>query len=142
VVASQPAVVPVQPQFEPVRQPAEPLIPTPTPTPQTVLPAVTAAPEGARQPIAQPILIEDPTIKRVVTREGLVRRSVSIQAPTYFVLESPINGRTINYVHSSSKDIVLKDYEGQRILVTGEELLDERWPNTPVLDVETLQTMP
>ncbi|MEY2409205.1 MAG: hypothetical protein QOF48_1875, partial [Verrucomicrobiota bacterium] len=24
-------------------------------------------------------------------------------------------------------------------IVTGEESLDERWPNTPVIDVETIQ---
>ena len=138
VVTPPSDVVLVQPP--PTREPA-PVGTTPDPF-QTSPPATTTAPDGSRQPIAQPVLIEDPTIKRLVTREGIVRRSASIQAPTYFVLESPINRRTINYIHSPSRDIVLKNYEGQRILVTGEELLDERWPNTPVINVETLEAMP
>ncbi|HXG49491.1 MAG TPA: hypothetical protein VNO52_17850, partial [Methylomirabilota bacterium] len=98
--------------------------------------------EIVRPPIAQPVLIEDPTIKRLVSREGIVRRSVSIQAPTYFVLENPVNRRTMNYIHSGDTNIVLKSFEGKRILVTGEELLDERWPNTPVIAVETVEIMP
>ena len=81
-------------------------------------------------------------VKRVVSREGIVRRSVSIQAPTYFVLESLDTGKTINYLHSSSTNILLKSLAGKRILVTGEEALDERWSNTPVITVETLQTVP
>ena len=78
--------------------------------------------------------------KRIVTREGLVRRSVSIQAPTYFVLESVDTGRPINYLFSTN--IALKDFRGHRIQVTGEELLDERWPNTPVIAVEKLEAVP
>lgn len=81
--------------------------------------------------------------RRVVTREGIVERSVSIQAPTYFVLENKDSRKTINYLFSPpSNNIVLRDYQGQRILVTGEEMLDERWPNTPVITVETVRTMP
>ncbi len=86
--------------------------------------------------------VEEEMSKRIVTREGIVKRSVSIQAPTYFVLESKDTGRTINYLHSPASNFMLRDYEGQRILVTGEELLDERWPNTPVINVEELKAMP
>ena len=37
---------------------------------------------------------------------------------------------------------MLKDYRGQRIVVTGEEVLDERWPNTPVIEIEKIETVP
>ncbi len=37
---------------------------------------------------------------------------------------------------------MLKDFRGQRIVVTGEEQLDERWPNTPVIYVDSLQAVP
>lgn len=76
--------------------------------------------------------MEEP--KRVVTREGIVRRSVSIQAPTFFVLESLDTGKAINYLFSTN--IALRDFKGRHIVVTGEELLDERWPNTPVITIE------
>jgi hypothetical protein len=79
-------------------------------------------------------------IKRVVTREGLVKNSVSIQAPTYFVLTSLDTGKPINYLFSTN--IAIKDFRGHRIIVTGEEMLDERWPNTPVIAVDKLEAVP
>ncbi len=139
-----------------------PATPPPVPPPSPVVATPPATPPPAETPIAPPtatspapnILTPVPAspagtapvdielVKRVVSREGIVRRSVSIQAPTYFVLESLDNGKTINYLHSSSTNILLKSLAGKRILVTGEEALDERWSNTPVITVETLQTVP
>lgn len=81
-------------------------------------------------------------IKRVVSREGIVKRSVSIQAPSWFVLESPRNGRTINYLHTPNTNVALRGFFGQRVTVTGEEGLDERWPNTPVINVESIEVVP
>ena len=75
-----------------------------------------------------------------MTREGLVRNSVSIQAPTYFVLHSVDTGKPINYLFSTN--IAIKDFKGHRIIVTGEEMLDERWPNTPVIAVDKLEAVP
>jgi hypothetical protein len=71
-----------------------------------------------------------------------LKGSVSIQAPTYFELRALDTGRTIDYVYSPSTNLVLKDFKGKRIIVTGEELLDERWQNTPVIVVDALQTVP
>ncbi len=90
----------------------------------------------------QSVQPDEPLPKRVVTREGFVRNSVSIQAPTYFVLESLDTGRKIDYLYSSTTNIQLRNLQGQKILVTGEESLDERWPRTPVLTIEKLQTLP
>jgi uncharacterized protein YgiM (DUF1202 family) len=112
-----------------------PETPTPTPTPppaETTPAAVAKTPLPAVPPAPEPPLVEES--KRVVTREGLVRRSVSIQAPTYFVLESLDTGRAINYLYSTN--LALRDFKGRHIIVTGEELLDERWPNTPVITIE------
>jgi hypothetical protein len=36
----------------------------------------------------------------------------------------------------------MREYQLQRVLVTGEEILDERWPNTPVITIENIQTVP
>jgi hypothetical protein len=30
----------------------------------------------------------------------------------------------------------------QRVLVTGEEILDERWPNTPVVIIDSIEVVP
>ena len=91
------------------------------------------------EPEAEP---EPEVPKRVVFREGIVKRSTSIQAPTYFILANPYNGRTINYLHSPSNQVVLQDYYGARVLVKGEEMMDERWKRTPVISIESMETVP
>src|ERR1043166_1205125 len=125
--------------------PAEPVVPppapvTPPPANTVATPPVIAAPSPTPAEPAAPVTPpEEVFVKRVISREGIVKRSVSIQAPTYFALESLDTGKTINYLYSPSTNLVLKDLRGKRILVTGEELLDERWPNTPVINVDNLQ---
>ena len=120
-----------------------PTIAATTPAPAVTDPAATppiTAPETT--PAETPVPEEDPFVKRVVTREGIVERSVSIQAPSHFILQAIDTGKAINYLYSPSTNVTLKDFYGQRILVTGEELLDERWPNTPVINVEKIETVP
>jgi uncharacterized protein YgiM (DUF1202 family) len=80
--------------------------------------------------------------RRIVRREGLVRSTVSIQAPTYYELLSPANRKTINYLHTEKLGLDLKDYRGRQIVVTGEEAIDPRWPRIPVIEVETLELIP
>jgi hypothetical protein len=36
----------------------------------------------------------------------------------------------------------LKKFKGKKVVVTGEELMDTRWPSTPVLEVQTLELAP
>ena len=131
-----PVVTPPPPVFTPppvVAAPPPVFTPPPVvnPPPPVLVEVVTPKPP--------PPPAEDILIKRVVTREGIVNRAVSVQSPTHFILESLDNKKTINYLYSPSTNIALKSFFGQRILITGEELLDERWPNTPVINVETLQ---
>ena len=108
-----------------------------------VSPAPVEAPPRAvthvRVPAPPRFEAEEEDVKRIVTREGYVRRSVSIQAPTYFVLENLSNGKTINYLFSTN--LVLKDLQNKRVMVTGEEVLDERWPNIPVISIDKLETV-
>jgi len=101
-------------------------------------PTATDAPTSVAT--AAPASETEEDVKRVVTREGLVRNTVSIQAPTYFVLTSLDTGKPINYLFSTN--IAIKDFKGHRIIVTGEEMLDERWPNTPVIAVDKLEAVP
>ena len=74
-------------------------------------------------------------------REGIVRGTFSVQAPTRFELISPDNGRAINYLYTPSTNVDLSRYKGLHIVVTGEEGLDERWKNTPVITIQKIQVI-
>lgn len=136
---------------------ANPPPPTPTPTPveppTTIAPPPTAPPTGDNNtspptpivtppiPTPMPPVAEQPLPKRVVEREGLVGDTVSIQAPSHYELKSLENGRVMDYLYSSSTNLSLLRYRGRTVLVSGEEELDERWPNTPVLTIQRIQVV-
>jgi hypothetical protein len=84
---------------------------------------------------------EEPPPPRIVDREGLVRGTFSIQAPTKFELVSPDTGKAMNYLYTTSPSLDLRRYKGMRIVVTGEEGLDERWRNTPVITIQKIQVL-
>jgi Bacterial SH3 domain len=126
--------VPANPTPAPAEEPTVAATPVATPTPPPVDKPAVDAPAPAAPP--------EELIKRVVTREGIVERSVSIQAPTHFILQSLDTRKAINFLFSPATNVMLKDYRGQRIVVTGEEMLDERWPNTPVIEVEKIEAVP
>jgi SH3-like domain-containing protein len=86
--------------------------------------------------------VEEPRLRRIVRREGIVRSTVSLQAPTYYELLAPENRKTINFLHTDKLDVDLDKYRGRQIIVTGEEVVDSRWPKTPVIEVETLELIP
>ena len=85
--------------------------------------------------------VDEPLPPRVVMREGIVRNATSIQAPSYFALAGMDTGRTINYLYTTSTNVDLNRYTGLHIIVTGEESLDQRWPNTPVLTLQRIQVV-
>ena len=100
---------------------------------------------------SETIVAENPSdaldaLRRIVTREGIVRRSRSIQSPTYHRLEDPLTHKTMNYLYTgrlhlntSPSRTDLKPYEGYRIQVTGQESVDLRWPKIPVIEIEELK---
>jgi uncharacterized protein YgiM (DUF1202 family) len=123
-------------------EPRQESVPAPTSTaPEKTEPVPPRVQESAPAENNSPA-IETPQKKRIVRREGLVRSTVSIQAPTHYELISPDTRKTINYLYSTRSDINLKDYKGKHIVVTGEEGIDKRWPNTPVIEIETLELAP
>lgn len=129
----------------PVNPPAEEIAPTPAAPPTTVvapppIPTETVATPAPVTPPPPPV--DEPPLKRVVTREGIIKGSASIQAPTYFVLRSLDNNKTINYLFSPNTNITVKSMQLQRVIVTGEEILDERWPNTPVINIDSIEVVP
>ena len=82
-----------------------------------------------------------PPPPRIVTHEGFVRSSVSPVAPTYFELYDPSTGVAINYLFSPTTNLDLSRYSGLDIDVTGEEGLDARWKDTPVLSVQKIYVL-
>ena len=85
--------------------------------------------------------VAEPPPPRIVQREGYVRSTFSIQAPTPFELISPDTHRVINYLYTTSTNLDLSRYKGLHIIVTGEEGLDERWKNTPVILIRRIQVL-
>ena len=73
------------------------------------------------------------TTVRVVTHEGVVGPVASIVAPTAYKLYDPETHQTIDYLYTTATNLDFSRYDNMRIIVTGEEWLDERWPNTPML---------
>jgi uncharacterized protein YgiM (DUF1202 family) len=158
VTAPPPAATKAEPTNPPpVVAEVTPATPTPVPGAEVTRPATTATPPATTPPpvvTAPPVVTpaaapaEDVAsapiekVKKVVSREGILKGSVSIQAPTYFELRSLDTGKTVDYVFSPSTNLLLKEFKGKRIIVTGEELLDERWQNTPVIIIDSLQTVP
>ncbi len=114
--------------------------PTAEPAPGTNAPAV-AATAPTESDTNAPAISEEPPPKRIVQREGIVRGTFSIQAPTKFAIVSPENGKTIDYLYTTSTNLDLRRYKGLRIVVTGEEGLDERWGNTPVITIQRIQVL-
>jgi uncharacterized protein YgiM (DUF1202 family) len=132
-VAVPPAVAIAEPPVTPVPVPEPPIVPPPTTEPP-VTPAT-------NEPPAVTPATNEPPPKRIVQREGFVRGTFSIQAPSHFELISPENRKTMNYLYTNSKDLDLRRYKGMRIIVTGEEALDERWPNIPVITIQRIQVL-
>ena len=134
----------------PTPKPAEPA-PTPTPVaePPAVAPVTTEPPAPAPAPapvVSAPAPAPTPEVpeqftERIVQHEGIVKGTWSIQAPTRFALVDPQSGKTINYLYTSSTNLDLRRYKGLHIIVTGEEGLDKRWRNTPVITIQRIQVL-
>ena len=73
--------------------------------------------------------------------EGIVGHTVSIQAPTHYELKNLDNGNVMDYLYSPSTNVDLRHWKGKTVRVKGEEELDERWPNTPVLTIQRIQVV-
>jgi len=121
---------------------AAPSEPAPAPTVATAEPASTNGIPVITGTVGEPTTPAEPPPRRTVSREGVVIVSRSIQAPTNFALESKESRRTINYLHTEDPELKLRNFGGRKVIVTGEELLDERWAHTPIIEVETIRLVP
>jgi uncharacterized protein YgiM (DUF1202 family) len=150
VAAAEPAPTAPAPAAQP------PVASAPTNAPETA--AAATVPAAAEAPKPGPIVAPEPTVStatpepapaaqaaeqatnsvaRVITREGILRRAYNIQAPADYELRNPETGEVIDYIEPQPKQN-LKSYVGAKVLVSGAEILDRRWPRTPVLELQTL----
>ena len=146
VVAAPPVVPPAPveanppPPVVPAVTPAVPAVPAePTPAPVPVpapTPTVAAVEPAPAEPKA-----DEPPAPRVVQREGIVRGMTSIQAPSPYALTSLDTRRNIDYLYTASTNLDLSRYKGAHVIVIGEEYLDSRWGNTPVIDIQRLTVL-
>ena len=90
---------------------------------------------------ATPLPDEGPVTPRVITREGIVVRSLNIQAPTDYGLKEIYTGKLINYLWAADDKIPWKKLTGRTVVVTGEEAIDRRWRSIPVLKIDKLKTI-
>ena len=146
VVEVTPPSTPVTPATPEVTAPISPVVPEETVKPEEpIVPAQPAEPAQVTE--VNPNLPPASTVKpgegelpvRIVTREGVVRRTLHIQAPSGYVLEHVDTGKKINFLMLDHPTLKLNWFEGQRVLVSGEEAIDIRHVNTPVLKIQTLK---
>lgn len=135
-VESVDALPPIVAEPAPARA-GEPTLSISGPAPPTEPEASTTTVTTPDSPKASP---ERPP--RIVAREGLVRRTLSIQAPGAFELRSPNTGERIVYLHPRDPELDIGQFRGRRARATGEEFMDPRWPNCPVLFVDRITLAP
>ena len=136
---------------------AAPAEPTPTTTAMPDMPNMAAPPTetpgatamATNETPAMPMMseapatpiVQEPPPPRIVEHEGVVRGSFSIQAPSKYQLVSIDTKQPINYLYTTSTNLDLSRYKGMHIIVTGEEALDPRWKNTPVITIQKIQVL-
>ena len=93
--------------------------------------------------MAQPSAPSEPAVPpvRIVSHEGVVRHVASPVAPTKYELYDPATEVNINYLYTTSPTLDLSRYVNMRIIVTGEEGLDARWKDTPIINIQSIQVI-
>ena len=131
-------------ETEPVPAP----MPTPVPETQPIMTEPTnTAPATTQINSPPPMVMEtnapttvdtNPPPPRVVTHVGVVGHVGSLITPTPYELYDPATRQEINFLYTTSTNLDISRYNEMRIVVTGEESLAARWPNTPVLTVQNI----
>ena len=141
--ATPPPVAVLTPTPAPVAE-APVIVPHVVAPPPVVLPPpVAPAMPVMSMPMPTPILVDTDTNPppRIVTHEGSVRDSVSPVAPSNFELFDPENNKAIDYLNTTSTNLNIGRYNGMHITVTGQEEMDPRWKDTPVLTIKEIHVI-
>lgn len=130
MIATPPVTAPLSPQMQESNLLAAMVMSRPTLTNNIAPEISTNAPE-----------VETNLPPRIVTHEGWVRKSVSLVAPTSYELYSPATDRAINYLYATTTNLSLTRYNGLQIVVTGEEGMEARWRDTPVIKIQKIYVL-
>jgi uncharacterized protein YgiM (DUF1202 family) len=106
--------------------------------------AVAAAPEPETNAApVEPVIDNTATSSapRIVSHEGVVAYTISLKAPSNFKLYDPSTFETVDYLYTTAPNLDLNRYVNMRIIVTGAEGLDERWPNTPIITIQRIEVL-
>lgn len=127
----------------PTSQPAVPeAVPPDRSLPEATLPIETpiqADPVPTASVPAQPE-INHTNKPRQVIREGVVGIAMSPQAPGDYQLNNFRKGEgMIGFLATDNPEIKLSSWRWRRVLITGEEFLDARWPTSPLIKVTAIQ---
>lgn len=126
----------------PVAVNANPEAPEVPPTPTQVPPQqqIVTAPPPQPAPPSPPPQPPQPTV-RIVQHEGVVGPVGSVIAPTAYKLYDPKTMLDIDFLYPTSPDQDLHKLVDDRVIVTGEEGVDTRWPNTPVIAIQNIEIL-
>ncbi len=87
---------------------------------------------------SQPIIYKDQV--RQVYRHGVVGRSLNPKTPTLFELRSLRSGEgLLDYIYSEDPAVKLGPFEGRRVVVTGEEYVDPKYDQAPVIKLKEIR---
>ncbi|HXR49325.1 MAG TPA: SH3 domain-containing protein [Candidatus Limnocylindrales bacterium] len=98
-------------------------------------------PPAAAQPATPPVAQPPPPTDRIVSHEGVVGPVMSPVAPTKYMLYDPDTYQTIDYLYTTAPDLDLGRYVNMRIIVTGVEGIDQRWPSSPIVAIQSIQVV-
>jgi uncharacterized protein YgiM (DUF1202 family) len=113
-----------------------PPAPAPTPTQVTEQPQIVTQPPAPSQPQEPP----QPTV-RIVQHEGVVGTVGSPIAPSTYKLYDPQTKEDIDFLYPISGNVDLSKFVDDRVIVTGEEGIDKRWPNTPIIAIQSIDVV-
>lgn len=131
--AAAPTVAAAPPEA-PETAPAPPPEAAPTPMQVPEQAPIVATPPPPPAP-------EAPSV-RIVQHEGVVGPVGSMIAPTPYKLYDPDTKVDIDYLYVvPGSSIDLGSLVDDRVIVTGEEGIDQRWPNTPVIAIQNIQVL-
>ena len=138
--AKTPPVAEIKPEPSPVvAQDTKPAIPQAAPVPEPAVPRPSVAPAPSVSAPAAPMTPDGvQAVARKVFREGIVRRDLHVNTPSYFNLVDRYSGEKIAFLIVNGQKIELWRYIGFRVILSGEEFLDDRWKRTPIIKIETL----
>ena len=88
---------------------------------------------------AQPPVVYNDQVRQVF-REGTVARSFNPKTPSFYELQSLRSGEGLqDYLITDDPAVVLKNFKGHHVFVTGEEYVDPSYGKVPIIRVKSIK---